>query len=373
MKKTTDTGEKLERLAHLVKLSSTLINNPRIEDISDSITAECAEIASAEACFLFLRNRLDDSLFSAVFPQAKLLKLNAGQGLEGWVAKTGEYIIADNPSSDSRYCDKLAKALDFPIKNCLIIPFSNKKLEIYGVIEAINSRKGGFTNEDFYLLRTAVAQISANLENAQLYNDLKKTFNSLVEVMAATIDARHPISHGHSQRVAVYSVGIANELGLSPEEIEQIRVASLLHDYGKVGVHDSILKKQGYLTTEEYEAIKEHAIITHNIVSKVHFMKELADVPTIASCHHERWDGQGYPFGIAGEAIPLGSRIIAVADVFDAITTAREYKTAKSFEFGLKEIIKEKGTQFDSEVVEAFERYYAKVLSKKVKKGGLEK
>ncbi|HHS50320.1 MAG TPA: HD domain-containing protein [candidate division Zixibacteria bacterium] len=358
----------LERLARLVRLSGALIQKPDLESFSDGIVEECAAIVSAEKCFLFLVDRDDESLNTLLFPPGKKLKLRRGEGLEGWVMKTGDYIISDNPIEDSRYSPKLAQAISCDIRNSLIIPFINKRLETFGVLEAINKTDGGFTNEDFLLLRTAVAEISINLENAQLYNDLKQTFNSLVEVMASTIDARHPISHGHSRRVATYAVGIAREMELDENEIEQIRIASLLHDYGKIGVHDSILRKEGSLTPEEYETIKDHARITHDIVSKMHFSRELADVPTIASCHHERWDGDGYPFGMAGEAIPLGSRIIAVADVFDAITTVREYKYAKSFEDGFREVVAESGTQFDPQIIEAFERYFAKVLSKNIAK-----
>ncbi|MCK5833443.1 HD domain-containing protein [bacterium] len=358
----------LERLSKLVKLSGSLFLNPKLENISDAITDECAAIVSAERCFLFFLNKDDNSLHSVVFPPGQKITLKSEEGIEGWVAKTGEFIISDNPESDNRYSPILSQVLGYQIKNSLVVPLVNKRFECYGVLEAINSTTEGFSSEDFYILRTAIAQITTNLENAQLYNDLKNTFNSLIEVMATTIDARHPISKGHSRRVAVYAVGIAEEMGLSDNEIEQIRVASLLHDYGKIGVHDSILKKEGPLTNEEYEAIKEHARITHDIVSKVHFNKELADVPIIASCHHERWDGDGYPFRMAGEAIPLGSRIIAVADVFDAITTVREYKIAKSFDFAAKEIIRESGTQFDPDVVEAFKRYFSRTLSKQKKR-----
>ena len=359
----TRANKNIERLSRLVRLSGTLIHDPRLETISDNFTEECAALVSAERSFLFILDSDTGKLYAIVFPPGKKIQLDAGEGLEGWVASSGEYIISDNPASDTRYSPKLENAIGHGIENAMIVPFVDNRNKTFGVIEVINKSDGnGFDNEDFCLLRAAVAEITVNIENARLYNDLKQTFNSLIEVMATTIDARHPMSKGHSRRVAIYAVGIAREMGLMENEIEQIRVASLLHDYGKIGVHDSILKKEGHLNEEEFEAIKEHAKITHDIVSKVHFTEELADVPTIASCHHERWDGGGYPFGMAGEAIPLGSRIIAVADVFDAITTVREYKTAKSFGHAASEIIAGRGTHFDSNVVSAFERYYAKTL-----------
>ena len=353
---------KIDRLSRLVRLSNALIEDPRLETLSDIISKECAAMVSAQESFLFVLDENTGKLCAMLFPAAKRIELDRGEGLEGWVASSGEYVISDNPADDSRFSEKLQKALGRKIENAIIVPFVGKRNEVFGVIEAINRSDGNFTSTDFYLLRAAVAEIAINLENAKLYNDLKETFNSLVEVMAATIDAKHPISKEHSRRVATYAVGIAREMGLPDNEIEQIRIASLLHDYGKIGIDDSILKKEGPLTDEEFEIMKGHAKITHDIVSKVHFNKELSDVPTIASCHHERWDGKGYPFGMAGEAIPLGSRIIAVADVFDATTTIREYKSAKSFDEAAKEIVAGSGTQFDPKVIHAFERYYTKEL-----------
>lgn len=287
------------------------------------------------------------------------------EGIEGWVAINKEYAILDNPSQDSRFSSKLQKKLAIEILNLIALPIINRKNEVIGIIETINSSSGQFSTKDYVLLRTVASQIAMSSENAKLYRDLRRTFTSLTEVMATTIDAKHPISQGHSKRVAFYALGIAREMGLSKNHLEQIRIASLLHDYGKIGIPDKILKKEGALSTEEFEAMKMHAKITHDIVSKVHFTEELSEVPIIASCHHERWDGEGYPFGLAGKAIPLGSRIISVADTFDAITSFREYSAAREFEQAKEEIVAESGTHFDPQVVEAFLRYYKRTIEPK--------
>jgi HD-GYP domain-containing protein (c-di-GMP phosphodiesterase class II) len=357
------------RLSRLLQIGRALSSDIHLENLMDKVTHECALLVGASNCVIWIFDREQSELWTALFPSGRIVKLPLREGMVGWVATTREYIISDSPHLDSRFKGKLEEVFGLKVENILIIPLVNYRSETIGVIEMINKESGGFTNEDYLLLQAAGAQISMTIENARLYNDLRKTLGSLTEVMAATIDAKHPISKGHSHRVAKYSVGIAREMGLSERDIEQIRIASLLHDYGKIGIDDVILKKEGPLTESEYEQIKSHAKITHDIVSKVHFAEDLADVPLIASAHHERWDGRGYPFGMAREAIPLGARIIGVADSFDAITSAREYKKALTFEEAKCLILSESGSHFDPLVVDAFARYYNKILKPMLDRG----
>jgi len=353
------------RLSRLLQIGRSLASDIHMENLMDKVTEECSLLVGARRCVIWILDRERAKLWTALFPSGKVIHISLGDGLVGWVATNREYIISDNPHDDSRFKGALETVFNFKVKNIMVIPLLNYNGETIAVMEVINKEPGGFTSDDYLLLQSAAAQISMSIENARLYNDLHRTFSSLTEVMAATIDAKHPISQGHSKRVAKYSVGIAREMGLQEREIEQIRIASLLHDYGKIGIDDSILKKEGPLTDEEFAEIKRHARITHDIVSKVHFAQELADVPLIASAHHERWDGTGYPFGLARETIPLGARIIGVADSFDAITSAREYKEALTFEEAFKEVLAESGSHFDPTVVEAFSRYYDKILKPK--------
>jgi len=361
----------VKRLGRLLQIGRTLASDLQLEKLMGRVTEECAIMVGAHSCFIFILDRNSGELWTTVEQTGRMVRLSQSEGIEGWVSVNREYVIIEKPHEDNRFSEKLEKELKSSIKNAIVLPLVNSRGESLGVLEAINKKTGDFETEDYLLLQAAAAQIAMSIENARIYQDLKKTFNSLTEVMAATIDAKHPISKGHSKRVARYSVGIAREMCLSVNEIEQIKIASLLHDYGKIGIPDSILKKNGSLSEVEFEVMKRHAKITHDIVSKVHFAEELADVPIIASCHHERWDGTGYPFGLAREAIPLGSRIIAVADSFDARTTFREYKEPQSFDEAMKEILEESGTHFDPIVVEAFARYYRREVRPKVESGEL--
>lgn len=183
----------------------------------------------------------------------------------------------------------------------------------------------------------------------------KELFLGTIRALAQAIDAKDPYTRGHSVRVNRYSVLLARELGLSEAEIRDIHVASLLHDVGKIGIDDAILKKPGALTDAEFVIMKTHPVLGANIMEPIRQMKEI--LPGLRS-HHERWTGGGYPDNLAGERIPLMARVIAVADTFDAITTDRPYQKLRTFDEGLERLKELKGRALDTKVVEAFMRLY---------------
>jgi HD-GYP domain-containing protein (c-di-GMP phosphodiesterase class II) len=188
----------------------------------------------------------------------------------------------------------------------------------------------------------------------------KELFLGMIRALAQTIDAKDPYTRGHSVRVNRYSVIIARQLGLSDEDIGDIHVASLMHDLGKIGIDDGILKKPSKLTDEEFEVMKTHTVRGAQIISPIRKMKQvLAGLRS----HHEKWAGGGYPDGLEGEDIPLMARIIAVADTFDAITTSRPYQRARTFDEALDILNSSlKGTVLDEKIVEAFNRAYQQGL-----------
>jgi len=157
-------------------------------------------------------------------------------------------------------------------------------------------------------------------------------------------------------------LGICKELNLSIEFCEVIRVAALLHDYGKIGVPDAILKKPGRLTREEYDIVKTHAMKSRDILEQINFRGMLSQVPEIAGAHHEKADGSGYPLGLRDEEIPLGARIISVADFFEAITAKRHYRDPLPLDVAFHLLEKEREIHFDSTIVDAFKNYYQKTF-----------
>ena len=235
--------------------------------------------------------------------------------------------------------------------------------ESMGILAVDNVKtKRQLLQSDIDLLMGIVPQIGISINNAALIEAKMNQFHSILEALASTIDARDPLTAGHSTRVTEYSLGISRELDVTKEFCEMLRVASLLHDYGKIGITDVILKKRGQLTPEEYVEIKTHVIKTEVILNKIKFEGIYKDVPEVAGAHHEKFDGTGYPKGLKGSEIPLGARILAVADVFEAITAKRHYRDPMQVEKAMEILEDGKETHFDPHIVDAFIRYYMKEI-----------
>jgi putative nucleotidyltransferase with HDIG domain len=195
----------------------------------------------------------------------------------------------------------------------------------------------------------------ASEENRQLFIDA-------IEMIAAAVDAKDPYTKGHSRRVSQYSVALARELGLEEEEVDKIRISATLHDVGKIGVEDRVLKKPGVLTNEEFEIMKRHTVMGFEIVRQV---KQLAEMLPGIRWHHEALNGKGYPDGIKGDELPLMCRVIAVADTFDAVSTDRPYQKGRDFPSSLEILRKHAGTKYDPIVVDALHAAYAKGVLRK--------
>jgi HD-GYP domain-containing protein (c-di-GMP phosphodiesterase class II) len=255
-----------------------------------------------------------------------------------------------------------SKSLDFARKMgaksfiCTPIVCDGEALGVFAA-DNINSERP-LVQSDISLLIGIASIIAIAIQNTELIESQERQFASILEVLAASIDARDPLTSGHSAKVTEYAVGICEELQLDSQYREMIRVASLLHDYGKIGVPDSILNKPGRLTGKEYEAVKTHAARTREILERVNFEGIYKEVPVIAGAHHERHDGNGYPEGLSGHDIPLGARIIAVADFFEAVTAKRHYHQPMSPEQAFALMRAKTNSHFDPMVVDAFIRFY---------------
>ncbi|MBU4304274.1 MAG: response regulator [Candidatus Omnitrophica bacterium] len=190
------------------------------------------------------------------------------------------------------------------------------------------------------------------VEKQRLQSDSKQLFDT-IKVLALALDARDHYTHGHSEQVTEYALMIAGEMMLAKEELDKIRDAGILHDIGKIGIPDAILLKPGRLTEEEYNEIKKHPEIGKKILEPVDC---LADKIPLIYHHHERFDGKGYPCGLRGEEIPLGARILTVADAYQAMTSDRPYRKALPVYIAVEELIIGKDKQFDARIVDVFLR-----------------
>ncbi len=271
------------------------------------------------------------------------------------------YIVQDiNEIKDdiTRHSYEFAKSMGTKSFICVPIVYEEEPLGLL-VVDNKKSNKP-LLQSDVNLLMGIAPQIGISIKNANLIKSKLEQFNSILFVLAASIDARDFLTAGHSEKVMEFSIGICNELGLSKEYAEMIRISALLHDYGKIGVPDAILKKSGKLSPEEYQELQTHAAKTRTILERISFEGIYEQIPEIAGCHHEKLDGSGYPKGLRGEEIPLGSRIIAVADFFEAITAKRHYREPMQIDYAMELLKKEGSSRLDPDIIEAFINYYKK-------------
>ncbi|MBN2655592.1 MAG: HD domain-containing protein [Spirochaetales bacterium] len=238
---------------------------------------------------------------------------------------------------------------------CCPIVCDNETLGILSV-DNIHSQRP-LLQSDISLLMGIASIVGVGLKKIQLIKARETQLQSIIKVLASSIDARDPLTAGHSEKVAEYADEICRRMGLSNRYRDMIHIASMLHDYGKIGVPDSILKKNGQLTADEYDIIKTHVVKTRIILNQINFEGDLAEIPDIASSHHEQIDGGGYPVGLKGDQIPLGAKIIAVADFFDAITSRRHYRNPMSVEVAIAALKAESGWHLDPNIVDVFCEY----------------
>jgi len=245
---------------------------------------------------------------------------------------------------------------------CCPIICDNESLGVLAVDNLTSKRP--LIQSDISLIIGIASILGICIRNAELLEARERQFRSTLATLAASIDARDPLTAGHSERVTKFSLGICDELDLSKDYRDMIQVAALLHDYGKIGVPDSLLKKPRKLTPEEFEVIKTHSEKTRSILEQVHFEGIFSQVPDIAGAHHEKIDGSGYPDGLRGNEIPLGAKIIAVADFFEAITAKRHYRNPMPIEKATRLLQEESGLHFEEKIVDAFFRYFNKSINK---------
>jgi diguanylate cyclase (GGDEF)-like protein len=245
--------------------------------------------------------------------------------------------------------DETGTAADREIHNLVAIPIYIQD-DFHGVVVCAN-KDGGFHEYDDDVLVALGDHAGAVLENGRLRGDLRGAYVSTVQLLAEAIEAKDPFLRGHSDEVSEYVAAVADKLGIERKRREQLVFGSLLHDVGKIGISERILLKPAKLTDEEFGVVKLHPRIGYRLIDQVDALRPIA--PAILH-HHERWDGDGYPDGLAAEEIPLEARIVAVADSFSAMTAERPYRKRMSLEQACAELERCAGTQFDPEVVRIF-------------------
>ena len=341
----------------LLRVTREFAQQLELPDLLQVIVRELAIVLPHDWFILFEADEtarlLHPLLQSEVYRQAlgESWTLPYGQGLSGAVAVSRQAELVLDARSDPRvlYGDHEELGKTHTLMAAPLIAQDR----LLGVLLVGRTGPNRFTAQEFQTFQLFAGQAAVALWETQQRERERSLYRASVEVLAATVDAKDPYTHDHSRKVARYARLLAEAMGCSPEEVEQIELAGLLHDVGKIGVPDYILRKPGRLTPEEWELMKAHARLGAEILATHPALQPI--VPLVRH-HHERWDGRGYPDGLAGSQIPLGAAIIGLADAFDTMTSDRPYRRAMPVTMAVEELERCSGTQFHPGVVAAFRR-----------------
>ncbi|GBF33089.1 HD-GYP domain [Desulfocucumis palustris] len=345
-----ETLEKYKEISVIYDITEKLAASLDPKQVSQLIVGEAKRLIQADNISVMVIDE-DTGLYSILAASGTeyhpKIGFQPGKGIAGSIIASGKGEIVNDVISDPRYIRGTIK-----ISSMMCAPLKIKD-RVIGAINVSSAQPLNYTAEDLKILSALALQSAAAIENARLYDRLKDTFLTAVYTLAETIEKRDPYTGGHTKRVMQYSLAIGKELGLADGDMERLRLAAILHDVGKIGIRDNILLKSSKLTLEEFSLIKMHTIYGQQVLKHIKYFKDI--IPGVMY-HHERFDGKGYPEGLRGEEIDIIARIIAVADSYDAMTTDRPYRKGLCHEAAVEELKRCSGSQWDSDVVEAFLR-----------------
>ena len=344
------------KLNLLHNIGKKVASASQLARLVENITQMTQRALNASASSVLL---LDDSEQELLFEVAqgeagrrlRKVKVNAQSGIAGWVAHHGKPLIVNDVSKDERFNKSVDESTGFLTKSIICAPLIVHR-KIIGVIEVLNKLdERNFSGHDLEALVSVASTAAMSIENVRLHQAVLDAYKGTIKALAAAIDAKDACTRGHSQRVTEYALMGAHSLSLSKEDMEVIEYAGILHDIGKIGIPDSTLTKPGALNAAEQEILSMHPLIGANMLKEISFLEKARE---FILHHHERHDGKGYPDGLKGQAIPMGARLLAVADAFDAMTTERAYRASLSIDYAISELYRFSGKQFCPVAVDAF-------------------
>lgn len=362
--------ERTRRLQSMIGFWGRIDSSTDPRQILETLIEDASKLLNAEVSSLFLTDEISGEIVLQVSScerhrKQEPLRVPKSHGIIGHVIDTGETMIVNDIKRELRHYKDVDFTTGFTTHSMVAVPLYSRPIHlanghriaterIIGGLEAVNKLNGEFDAVDLSLLETLANQAATILQISNLYKEADELFVDAIQALTAAIDAKDPYTRGHSQRVSDISVAIANEMGMDRDSIHHVRIGSMLHDVGKIGVSDTILLKPGSLTSEEYREVKQHPLVGERMLRRVRTLSsELAAVTE----HHERLDGSGYPHGLKGTEISIIGRIVAVADAFDAMTSNRPYRAALSFEEAILRLVNA-SEQFDRRCVNALISVY---------------
>lgn len=350
-----DVPRMLQKMERLMEINITLNSTLELAQVLDFIMAKAVEMLECEAGSILLCNKEENCLMFSASTSAdsktlSQIQIPLSDSLAGTIFSKNTHLVVNNVDQDIRHNASVAAQINFQTRSLLGVPMRIQD-RVIGVLEALNKKDGGFTDEDVKILTAIASQAAVAIENAQLVEALHEAYESTLEGWAAALDLRDKETEGHSQRVTSLALQLAQAMGMSKEELAYLRQGALLHDIGKMGVPDRILLKNGPLTEQEQAIMRQHPGNAYNMLYPITHLRPALDIPY---CHHEKWDGTGYPRGLKGEEIPLAARIFTIVDVWDALRSNRPYRQAWSVEETIAYLQEQAGTSFDPKIVDRF-------------------
>lgn len=349
------------QIGALVGVGSVINSSLGLKRVLAEVMDRLIALMNAERGFLMLRES-DGSLHVQVArgidqKDVEEDKFNISNTVVKRVAETGEVILTTNAQDDPRFGQQVSVAA-YHLLSILCAPLKIKD-ELIGVIYVDNRiHSGMFQQSDFELISAFANQAAVAINNAQLFDDLQESneeleiaYQATLEGWVRALDLRDRETEGHTKRVTALTQKLARSMGVSDLDLVHITRGALLHDIGKMAIPDGILLKPAQLSEDERRLIEKHPIYAHEMLSPIKFLLPALDIP---HCHHEKWDGSGYPRGLKGNEIPFAARIFAVVDVWDALVSDRPYRKGLEPAEIREHIRKDAGVHFDPQVVEAF-------------------
>lgn len=346
---------KIKELSTLCEVGKSITSTLQTDKVLKVITRKATKVMNCSSCSLRLLSPAKDTLIlkssyglNEHFYKVKR-SLKVGESIAGRVVKERRPYVINDLRKEKRYkFPYLAKQKG--LRSLITVPLVQRG-KIIGVLSVYNRKVCKYTEEDVTLLCMLASQAAIAIENARLYEQAEMGYLNTIKTLSNVIDAKDNYTYGHSERVMQHCVTIAEALKLSDEDKNILRYASLLHDIGKIGIDIGLLRKPSKLSDEEWKMIFMHPVLGSSIVEQIGFLSNLA--PIILH-HHERYDGKGYPTKIKVEKIPLGARILSVADAYESMVSDRPYRKALSLKKARQELKELSGAQFDPKIVKVF-------------------
>lgn len=348
------------QLSTIIDASIAVAHTHNLHDlIQQNLQSAVAEVGGTAGVVALLDDERERLIVESAFSRVGAFQfptvIEVGEGVTGYAVKSGQPITLCAVGDETLNVDEIS----LPIRSVVSIPLINREFstkststvdQIIGALTIVNDQTSKVASEDLDLLQSLAALMANAIHNARIEERQRAIFLRTLESLATALEARDDYTRGHSQRVCDLSLMIGRRLGLTSEALEELRVGTILHDIGKIGVPDAILNKPGRLTDGEFSVMRQHPVIGYEICRPLQLSE---GVLMIIRNHHEKLDGSGYPDGLRGGELPLSLRIVCVADAFDAMSSRRPYRDVMSLNYVLGEMSKGAGTQFDPVVVEA--------------------